>query len=95
MAHDDTFRLGLEGWIDDRHVGRMDQTDLMMAVFWGNCLTLSLLWGWAQFARYDYKAPWLAYAAVLVPALIAIGYQISTGELPPQFDALTPQRVGG
>jgi hypothetical protein len=37
------------------------------AVFLGNVLTLSVVWAMVQFHRYDYRAPWLAYGAFLMP----------------------------
>jgi hypothetical protein len=37
------------------------------AVFFGNLMTLSLVWAMVQFHRLDYRAPWLAYAAFVWP----------------------------
>jgi hypothetical protein len=61
------------------------------AVFLGNVLTLSVVWAMVQFHRYDYRAPWLAYAALLMPVLILLGQVIVTEGLPPPFDVLALQ----
>ena len=66
----------------------MDFTNVASAVFLGNALTVIFLWGCVQFHRYDYKAPWLAYSAFLMPILIFIASMITSGLVPPQFDAL-------
>lgn len=58
------------------------------ALFLANVLTLAFVWGCVQFHRHDYKAPWLAYAAFLMPLLYLAGSVIVTEGLPPQFDAL-------
>ena len=62
------------------------------ALFVANLLTLAFIWGCVQFHRHDYKAPWLAYAATLMPMLYMIGSLIVTEGLPPQFAALAPLR---
>jgi hypothetical protein len=59
------------------------------AVFLGNVLTLSVVWAMVQFHRHDYRAPWLAYAALLMPVLILVGQVLVTEGLPPPFDVLT------
>lgn len=65
--------------------------DIWAGVFLGNILTICFVWGCVQFHKMDYKAPWLAYAAVAMPLIFLAMNQISTGHLPPQFDALTLQ----
>jgi hypothetical protein len=45
----------------------MGMLDLAAAVFLGNALTLSVVWACVQFHRHDYRAPWLAYGAFLLP----------------------------
>lgn len=65
--------------------------DFVAAFFAGNILTLAFVWGCVQFHRHDYKAPWLAYSAVLIPLLYMVAAVISTEGLPPQFDALALQ----
>lgn len=49
--------------------------DFAAAVFLGNVLTACFVWAVVQFNRHDYRAPWLAYAAFLLPlgfALISV-----------------------
>ncbi|WP_434286309.1 hypothetical protein [Celeribacter sp. SCSIO 80788] len=50
----------------------MDLLDFAAAVLIGNLLTLCVVWGFQQFNKHDYKAPWLAYAAFLMPTLFII-----------------------
>lgn len=69
----------------------MNFLDLALAVFLGNAVTLAFAWSCSQFYRHDYKAPWLAYAAFLMPVLAVIGALLVTEGLPPQFDALALQ----
>lgn len=58
------------------------------AVFLANVLAVAFVWGCFQFHKHDYKAPWLAYAATLMPlAYMVIGLLLTEG-LPPQFDAI-------
>lgn len=64
---------------------------LAAEVFFGNLMTLSVVWGMVQFGKHDYKAPWLAYAATLMPITLFVLSLIATGNLPPQFDALASQ----
>lgn len=66
-------------------------SDLWADVFLGNVLTLSFLWGFVQFHRFDYKAPWLAYTAVLMPLGFFLLSVISTEPMPPWLDALASQ----
>ena len=66
-------------------------TGLAASIFLGNALTLSVVWAFSQFNKHDVNAPWLAYAAFLIPVLFMLAGLISTGEVPPQFDALMPQ----
>lgn len=58
--------------------------------FFGNTLTLCFVWGLFQFHRHDYRAPWLAYTAVLFPlGFLAISVLL-TEPLPPHLDAIAP-----
>lgn len=66
----------------------MEFSDLIAAVFAGNVLAVAFVWGMAQFHKHDYKAPWLAFAATLMPLILVVLSLISTEGLPPQFDAL-------
>lgn len=66
-------------------------SDLWADVFFGNVLTLAFLWGCVQFHRHDYNAPWLAYAAFLMPIALFLMSLIATGSLPPHLDALASQ----
>jgi len=61
------------------------------SVLLANLLTLSFVWGCVQFHRYDYKAPWIAYAAFLFPVFFLVAGFVATEGLPPQFDALALQ----
>ena len=70
----------------------MDMIDFAMAVFMGNAVTIAFAWGFHQFHKYDYKAPWVAYAAFLIPLFMLAASLYLTGEHPPQFDALAPQQ---
>lgn len=70
----------------------MDFHAYVSAFFLGNVLTLAFVWGCVQFHRHDYRAPWLAYAALLMPLLYALGSVIVTEGLPPQFDAIALQQ---
>jgi hypothetical protein len=51
-------------------------------------LTICVVWGAFQFHKYDYKAPWLAYAAMLMPMAYMVAGLMLTEGLPHQFDAL-------
>lgn len=62
--------------------------DIASAVFLGNLLTAAHIWGWVQFHRHDYKAPWTAYGAFIMPVLFMAASIITAEGLPPQFDAL-------
>ena len=62
-------------------------------IFLGNLLTLAFVWGCVQFHRHDYKAPWLAYAATLMPLAYLLVSVVLTEGLPPQFDALEPRPI--
>lgn len=68
------------------HLVRMDT--LATSVFLGNVLTVAFVWGCVQFHRHDYKAPWLAYAATLMPIIYFLAVVVSTEGLPPHLDAL-------
>lgn len=66
--------------------------DLIAAsVFLGNVLTLSVVWGFTQFGKHDEDAPWLAYAAFLLPISYFMLTMAANGIVPPQFDAIAPQ----
>lgn len=67
----------------------MGFSDFIAAVFAANVATAAFLWACFQFHRHDTDAPWLAYAAFIMPLIFLIGSVIATGGLPPQFDALT------
>jgi len=45
---------------------------LVADIFLGNILTLSVVWGFYQFHKHDYQAPWLAYAAFVFPIIYAM-----------------------
>lgn len=62
--------------------------DLASSVMMGNLLSLAFVWGIIQFNRHDYRASWLAYAAVAMPVLYMMGSLVITEGLPPPFDAL-------
>ena len=62
--------------------------DTAAAVLFGNILTIIFAWSLIQFHRFDYKAPWLAYVAFLMPmAYLAISVLLTEG-LPPHLDAI-------
>lgn len=62
--------------------------DIAAAVFLGNVLTVSFVWGCFQFHKHDYRASWLAYAAFAYPLIVLAAALIITEGLPPQFDAI-------
>lgn len=62
--------------------------DFAASVFLGNILTLCVVWACVQFHRHDYRAPWLAYVAFLVPVGYAMISVALTERLPPPFAAL-------
>lgn len=62
--------------------------DFAASVFFGNVLTLSFVWACVQFHRHDYQAPWLAYAAFLMPLIYLASSIVLTEGLPPQFDGI-------
>lgn len=66
----------------------MGMFDVAASVMLGNLLTLCVVWAIVQFHRHDYKAPWLAYAAFMMPLLFLLASVVLTEGLPPQFDAL-------
>ncbi len=63
------------------------QSYLWADVLLGNVMTLSILWAMTQFHKHDYKAPWLAYAAFLLPVAFFVLSLIATGQVPAQFAA--------
>lgn len=65
--------------------------DVAAAVFLGNVLTLSCAWGFLQFHRHDYNAPWMAYWAVILPVLFLAGSVYLTAEPSPLLYALSPR----
>lgn len=69
----------------------MDDLATWAGVLLGNVLTLCIVWALVQFHRYNYKAPWLAYAAILTPLALLASEVVSTGVLTHQSAALTPQ----
>lgn len=66
----------------------MDFANIIAAVFAGNVLAVGFVWGMLQFHKHDYRAPWLAYSAVLMPLMFCLLVWIATDGLPHQFDAL-------
>lgn len=66
--------------------------DFAMAVFMGNVATIAFAWGFHQFHKHDYKAPWVAYAAFLMPLFMLMASLYVTGERPPMFDVSEPQQ---
>lgn len=54
-------------------------------------MTISVVWAFTQFQKHDYKAPWLVYAALMLPVIFFVIELSLTGELPPQLDALAPR----
>jgi hypothetical protein len=72
-------------------IGGMGLHDFIAAIFAGNLLAVGFVWGIVQFNRHDYKAPWLAYAATLMPLLYFAASLYATEGLPPHLDALAPQ----
>lgn len=63
------------------YVAGMDFLDFPAAIFVGNIMTLSFVWGCVQFHRHDYEAPWLAYAAFLLPLAYVGMTFIAEGQL--------------
>lgn len=71
----------------------MGYVDFMLAVMGGNLLTVCVVWACFQFHKHDYKAPWLAYLAFIMPvAFLGITIAVIEG-LPPHLDALAPQQA--
>lgn len=62
--------------------------DFISAIFAGNVLAVCFVWACFQFHRHDYQAPWLAYAAFLMPLAYFMASLYLTEGLPPQFDGL-------
>ena len=55
---------------------------VITSIFLANIASVFFFWGLFQFHRKDFRAPWSAYAAVLVPLFaIAITAALS-GDLP-------------
>lgn len=69
----------------------MNFLDFAAAVFAGNAMTAAFLWGCFQLHKHDYKAPWLAYAAFIMPlGFFLISLSLTEG-LPLQSGALAAQ----
>lgn len=66
----------------------MDLLQSAIAVMIGNILTLCFIWGMVQFHRHDYKAPWLAYAAVTFPLFFALVAWITVQGPPEMLSAI-------
>lgn len=62
--------------------------DTASAVMLGNFGILIFGWACLQFHKHDYKAPWTAYAAFLIPLFYVVASALTIEGLPPQFDAL-------
>lgn len=62
--------------------------EIAAAVFLGNIMTVAVVWACTQFYKHDHRAPWLAYAVFFVPLAYFIAVLVSSGEIPPQFDAV-------
>lgn len=71
----------------------MSFLDFSIAVFSGNALTIWFCAGLWQFHKHDYRAPWWAYGACVIPALVVIATIILTEGLPPHLDALAPRSI--
>ena len=87
----DPFRaivVPLELFVKCADIGGMGFHDVASAVFVGNCLAIGFAWGIMQLNKHDYHAPWLAYAAVLMPIAYALASIALVEGLPPQFDGL-------
>jgi len=71
----------------------MEIADFVAAVFAGNVLTLCFAWGLREFSKYEdaVDAPWLAYAAVLMPLVGFILAMVANSGPPPYLDALAAQ----
>ena len=69
----------------------MEIADFAAAIAIGNILTLSAVWGFRQFHLSGHNAPWLAYAAFLMPIIIVALSFAATAPLPPPLDALATQ----
>ena len=52
---------------------------LAVDIFLGNILTISVVWGFYQFHKHDYQAPWLAYAAFVFPIIYAMATWATSG----------------
>ena len=57
-------------------------------VFLGIVMAACVIWGMSKFHKHDEGAPWLAYAAFLLPIAFFVLSMVAIEELPPQFDAL-------
>ena len=83
--------LLLDFFDDCANVGGMDIFDIAVAVFMGNLLTASIVWGFLSFSKHNEYAPWIAYCAFLLPIVFALGSLWATGLVPHQFDAIISQ----
>lgn len=66
----------------------MDFSDFVGAVLAANMVTALFIWGVMNLNKHDTDAPWVAYAAVIMPLIFVAASVILTEGLPPQFDAL-------
>lgn len=65
--------------------------DIAIGVFVGNCLTLSLLWGFTRSNKPAEQVSGLAIVAVLIPLAIAVLHFVSIGYSPTWLGALAAQ----
>lgn len=65
--------------------------DTALAVFFGNLITVGACAALWQFHKLDYRAPWWAYGAFLIPLFLVIGTLLVTGQPPSQTGALAPR----
>lgn len=66
--------------------------DFVAAVFAGNIMTLSFVWGMSRIDKFkpgeESEVPWLVYAALLLPLTFMILVLIANGWTPPILDAV-------
>jgi len=70
----------------------MSMSEIASAVFIGNLMTASLVYAVVQFHRHDYRAPWMAYVAFLLPIIVAVIDFWLSGARPPILGALAAPR---
>lgn len=67
--------------------------ELVAAIFAGTSLTCAFVWGLNQAMKVTdpRDLEWVAYAAILMPALFFIGALYTTGSLPQELAAAVPR----